>query len=156
MYGGSNIAYQSIGIAGLADATFTTGTGLETVKTWGFRGGFTHNWSPNWASAIYGAYGQLRYGANGAATICANMRAALALVGSCDPNFNLGVIGANVVWTPVKNLAFTADVNWTQLDQKNNATIVSPALAAVAKPGTVYQLKDQNAVNMLLRAQRNF
>jgi hypothetical protein len=161
LYGGSNIAYQSIGIAGLADATFTTGTGLETVKTWGFRGGFTHNWSPNWASAIYGAYGQLRYGANGAATICANMRsvsatAGLSLVGSCDPNFNLGVIGANVVWTPVKNLAFTADVNWTQLDQKNNATIVSPALAAVAKPGTVYQLKDQNAVNMLLRAQRNF
>ena len=161
LYGGSNIAYQSVGIAGLADATFSAGTGLETVKTWGFRGGFTHNWSPNWASAIYGAYGQLRYGANGAATICANMRsvsatAGLSLVGSCDPNFNLGVIGANVVWTPVKNLAFTADVNWTQLDQKNNATIVSPALAAVAKPGTVYQLKDQNAVNMLLRAQRNF
>jgi Porin subfamily len=78
------------------------------------------------------------------------------LVGSCDPNFNLGVIGTNVVWTPVKNLAFTADVNWTQLDQKNNATIVSPALAAVAKPLAVYQLKDQNAVNVLLRAQRNF
>jgi hypothetical protein len=29
-------------------------------------------------------------------------------------------------------------------------------LPAVAKPGAVYQLKDQNAVNMLLRAQRNF
>ncbi len=56
LYGGSGLpgAYQSIGIAGLADATFSAGTGLETVKTWGFRGGFTHNWSPNWASAIYG------------------------------------------------------------------------------------------------------
>jgi hypothetical protein len=68
----------------------------------------------------------------------------------------LGVIGANVVWTPVKNLALTADINWTQLDQKNSATIVAPTLPAVAKPGTVYQLKDQNSVNMLLRAQRNF
>jgi hypothetical protein len=161
LYGSSNIAYQSLGFAGLADATFSAGTGLETVKTWGFRGGFTHNWNPYWASAIYGGYGQLRYGTAGAATICANMRAApaaggLGLVGTCNPDFNLGVIGVNVVWTPVKNLAFTADVNWTQLDQKNDATIVSPALATVAKPGVVYQLKDQNAINMLLRAQRNF
>ncbi|HEX9589839.1 MAG TPA: porin [Terriglobales bacterium] len=158
LYGGSGLpgAYQSIGIAGLADATFSAGTGLETVKTWGFRGGFTHNWSPNWASAIYGGYGQLRYGNAGAATICNNARTLLGLVGTCSPDFNLGVIGANVVWTPVKNLAFTADVNWTQLDQKYSGTIVSPTLAAVAKPGVVYQLKDQNAVNMLLRAQRNF
>ena len=48
---------------GLADATFSgttaaTGTDLETVKTWGFRGGFTHNWSPNWATSIYGEIGR--------------------------------------------------------------------------------------------------
>jgi hypothetical protein len=156
LYGGSGIAYQSIGIAGLADATFSAGTGLETVKTWGFRGGFTHNWDPYWSTSIYGAYGQLKYG-NGAKTaICANAVTLLGLVGTCNPDFNLAVIGANIVWTPVKNLAFTADVNWTQLDQKYSGTIVPPALAAVAKPTALYELKDQNAVNVLLRAQRNF
>jgi hypothetical protein len=68
----------------------------------------------------------------------------------------MGVIGGNVVWTPVKNLAFTADVNWTRLDQKYDGTITA-GNAPVAKPGAVlYQLKDQDHVSMLLRAQRNF
>src|SRR5713101_1993600 len=31
----------------------------------------------------------------------------------------------DIVWTPV-NLAFTADVNWTRLDQKSSGTIASP------------------------------
>jgi hypothetical protein len=149
-------AYQSIGIFGLADATFSAGTGLETVKTWGFRGGYTHNWNPYWASAIYGGYGQLRYGSGGKAAICANAVVLLGLVGTCNPDFNLGVIGGNVVWTPVKNLAFTADVNWTHFDQKYSGTVVSPTLPVVAKPGVVYELKNQNQVNLLLRAQRNF
>jgi len=163
LYGSSNIAYQSLGFAGLADATFSgttaaTGTGLETVKTWGFRGGFTHNWSPNWATSIYSAYAQLHYGDAGKATICANAVALLGFVGTCNPNFNLGVIGGNIVWTPVQNLAFTADVNWTQLDQKYSGTISGPGTASlsVAKPAALYELKDQNFVSVLLRAQRNF
>jgi Porin subfamily len=156
LYGGSGSAYQSIGIAGLADAAFVTGSGLETVKTWGFRGGFTHNWDPYWSTSIYGAYGQLKYGNAGKTTICANAVTLLGLVGTCNPDFNLAVIGANIVWTPVKNLAFTADVNWTQLDQKYSGTIASPGTPAVAKPAALYEMKDQNSVNVLLRAQRNF
>ncbi len=92
----------------------------------------------------------------GSAAICANMVTMLSFVGTCNPNFNFAVIGFNTIWTPVKNLAFTFDVNWTQVDQKNDGTIVAPAVAAVAKPGAVYQLKDQNAVSALLRVQRNF
>ena len=157
-YGGTGLAgaYQSIGIFGLADATFSAGTGLSTVKTWGFRGGYTHNWNPYWASAIYGAYGQLQYSSAGKATICANAVALLGLVGACNPDFNLAVIGGNVVWTPVKNFAFTADVNWTHFDQKYSGTILSPLVTTVAKPGVVYQLKNQDQVNLILRAQRNF
>ena len=98
----------------------------------------------------------MKYGDAAKVTICTNARALLALTGNCNPDFNIAVIGANIVWTPVKNLAFTADVNWTQLDQKYDATIVPPALAAVAEPTALYQLKDQSAVNVLLRAQRNF
>src|SRR6266849_918235 len=96
LYGGSGSAYQSLGFAGLADATFTgtssaNGTGLETVKTWGFRGGFTHNWDPYWSTSIYGAYAQLKYGDAAKATICNNARALLLLSGNCYPDFNIGV-----------------------------------------------------------------
>ncbi|MCP3465695.1 MULTISPECIES: porin [unclassified Bradyrhizobium] len=157
MYSGSGIgAYQSVGIAGIADGVFTTGSSIESVKTWGFRGGYTHNWTPNVASGIYGGYGSVRYGDGGKTAICANAVTLLGLVGTCNPDFNFAVIGVNTVWTPVKNLAFTADVNWSHLDQKYSGTIASPGVAAAAKPAGVYELKDQSSVSMLLRAQRNF
>jgi Porin subfamily len=162
MYGGSGIgAYQSLGIGSVADAVYTGttaagGTGLQTVTTWGFRGGYTHNWNPNWASAIYGAYGALQYGGASKAAICANMVGLLALTGTCNPDFNVAVIGGNTVWTPVKNFAFTVDVNWTRLDQKYSGTVTAPAALGVSKPAAVYELKDQNNVSMMIRAQRNW
>ncbi|MDA9543660.1 MULTISPECIES: porin [unclassified Bradyrhizobium] len=160
IYGGSGIAYQSVGFAGIADGVFGSGTGIETVKTWGFRGGYTHNWSPNWSSGIYGAYASLRYGDASKALICANFAAALAPVAgsTCNPDFNLAVVGGNLVWTPVKGLAFTADVSYVWLDQKHSGVVTGANTAnlAVAKPAATYELKDQGNLQMLLRAQRNF
>jgi hypothetical protein len=34
----------------------------ETVKTWGFRDAYTHNWDPYWNTAIYGAYALAQFG----------------------------------------------------------------------------------------------
>ncbi len=154
--GSSSGAYQSTGFAGLADGVFGAATGIDTVKTWGFRGGYTHNWSPNWASGVYGGYAQLKYGDSGKALICTNF-AGIAVAGStCNPDFNFAVVGVNTVWTPVKGLAFTADLSWSRLDQKYSGAINSPGIASAAKPAAVYELKDQNSVSMLLRAQRNF
>src|SRR6266699_2114235 len=115
MFGGSSIAYQSLGFAAIADAVFTGGNGLtnsnlETVKTWGFP------------------------------------VSQLGLTGNCNPDFNIAVIGGNIVWTPVKNLAFTADVNWTHLDQKYSGTVFVTPPASLAKPTALYELKDQNSV----------
>jgi Porin subfamily len=156
MFSGSSTAYQSTGFAGLADGVFGTATGIDTVKTWGVRGGYTHNWSPNWASAVYGGYAQLKYGNTGKALICTNF-ATIAVAGStCNPDFAFSVLGVNTVWTPVKNLAFTADLSWSRLDQKYSGAIASPGIASAAKPAAVYELKDQNSVTMMLRAQRNF
>ncbi|WP_375160651.1 porin [Bradyrhizobium sp. RDT46] len=160
MYGGSGVAYQSLAFAGIADGVFGTGTGIDTVKTWGFRGGYTHNWAPGWASGIYGAYASLRYGDTGKALICANFAAGLApsAGATCNPDFNLAVIGGNIVWTPVKGLAFTTDVSYVWLDQKYSGTIsgANTANAAVAKPAATYELKDQGNLQVLFRAQRNF
>jgi hypothetical protein len=161
MYSGSGIgAYQSVGFAGIADGVFGAGGSIETVKTWGFRGGYTHNWSPYWVSAIYGGYAGLSYTSNAKALICANFAATLApsAGATCNPDFNFGVIGVNTVWTPVKNLAFTADLSWSRLDQKYSGTIsgANTAVATAAKPAAVYELKDQNSLTLLLRAQRTF
>jgi hypothetical protein len=84
------------------------------------------------------------------------MVANLALTGACNPDFNFGVIGINTVWTPVKGLAFTADLSYSFLDQKYSGTIASPGVAAAAKPAAIYELKDQNSLTLLLRANRVF
>jgi hypothetical protein len=166
LYGGSGVAYQSLGLASTADVTYSgttaaTGTSLESVKSWGFRGGFTHNWNPNWASAIYGAYASVRYGNNAKTAICSPLVATSivntnGLTGNCNPDFNVAVIGGNVIWTPVKNLAFTFDVSATQLDQKYSGIIAAPANLPPAKPAAFYELKDQTMVSALIRAQRNW
>jgi hypothetical protein len=60
-------------------------------------------------------------------------------------------------WTPIKNLTFSADLAWTHLDQKYSGTVTPAATLAVpAKPAATYDLKDQDSIVLLLRAQRNW
>lgn len=158
MYGGSRLAgaYQSIGFAQAPDTVFVSGSAQETVRTWGFRGAYTHNWDPNWNTAIYGAYAQVNFGPLGTASICANMVGLLALTGTCNPNFAIGQLGIITRWAPVKRMVFSADLNWSRLDQNYTGTITAPLVSSTAKPAALYELKDQNSITLLLRAQRNW
>jgi Porin subfamily len=163
MFGSSGSAYQSIGFAGLSDAVYTgtssaNGTGLELTSTWGFRGAFTHNWNPYWNTAVYGAYAGVRYDNTAKSIICGStaMGNLLTAGSTCNPDFNLGQAGVITRWTPVKNLTFSADVAWTHLDQKFSGFATLPALNGVAKPAATYELKDQDTVSLMLRAQRNW
>jgi hypothetical protein len=77
-------------------------------------------------------------------------------VTSCNPDYNIGQIGANLRWTPVRNLTFTTEAVYTMLDQKYAGTIALPASALLAKPAGDYTLKDQNTWTVMLRAQRTW
>jgi Porin subfamily len=160
MYGGSNLAgaYQSLGFAGVSDAVFANGTQQQLTTTYGARGAFTHNWDPYWNTAVYGSWSAVRYNATAKGLICGGAGfAELGITGAnCNPDFNISTVGLITRWTPVKNLTFSADVAWTHLDQKFTGTATTPAAAAIAKPAAVYQLKDQDSVSLLMRAQRNF
>jgi hypothetical protein len=164
IYGGTGVAglYQSIGFGNVADAVYVgtnnaNGSQLESVQTWGFRGAFTHNWDPYWNTAIYGAYAGVRYGTLGKNTICAFIAGAQAGVTNCNPDFNIGQVGIITRWTPVKNLTFSADFTWARLDQKYAGVWNAAQNNGVAKPGgPVYEIKDQDSLTLLLRAQRNW
>ncbi|OSI80335.1 porin [Bradyrhizobium canariense] len=163
MYGGTSApgAYQSVGLAGLSDSVFVTGAGQQLTTTYGFQGGYTHNWDPHWNSSVYGGLGAVRYNNTAKGYICGAVVASLALstgLAGCNPDFNYGVVGLVTRWTPVKNLSFTADLAYVMLDQKyaSGSTVALPLQASIAKPGTAYELKDQNALTLLLRAQRNW
>jgi hypothetical protein len=160
MFGGSSIAYQSVGFAFAGDTAYVPGGPQETVKTWGFRGGYTHNWDPYWNSSIYGAYAGTNFGTVVKTSLCGVGGVGgtfnVAGVTNCDPNFNIAQLGFVTRWTPVKNLTFSADFNWTHLDSKMAGTFAYGGAGAIAKPAAVYELKDQDSLTLLLRAQRNW
>jgi hypothetical protein len=155
MFGGTSApgAYESVGLAAAADGVFATGTQIETVKTWGFRGAYNHNWDAYWNSAIYGAYAQLQYGNNTKTLICGGLAVLAPTITNCDPNFNVAQIGIITRWTPVKNLTFSFDTVWTKFAGTFNT---GAAILGVGKPAAIYELKDQNTVTALARVQRNF
>jgi len=167
-FSGTNVAgaYQSIGLGVAPDSVFVTGGQQQLVQTWGMRGAFVHNWNPYWNTSIYGAYAQIMYNSTAKTAICGpagngvggSFGAVFGTAGltSCNPDYNIAQIGTQTQWTPVKNLTFTADLTWQHLDQKYAGTITYPGSASIGKPAAVYELKNQDAVTLLLRAQRNW
>jgi hypothetical protein len=163
IYGSTSLtgAYQSVGFGFAPDTVFATGTSQQLVQTWGMRGAFTHNWDAFWNTSLYGAYAGVRYNDTSKALICGvggvggSFRSAGSVITACDPNYNIGQLGLITRWTPVKNLTFSADLTYTNLDQKMAGTLNAPS-AAIGKPAATYELKDQNTVLLLLRAQRNW
>lgn len=163
MYGGTGVAgaYQSLGIGGASDAVFVAGAGQELTTTYGFNGGYTHNWDPHWNTSIFGAWAAVRYNNTAKGYICGAFVTSLALssgTAGCNPDFNYAVVGTRTGWTPVKNLTFSAELAYMMLDQKyaSGSTVTLPLQASIAKPAATYELKDQNSLVLLLRAQRNF
>ena len=164
IYGGTNLAgaYQSVGFGIAPDTVFAAGGEQQLVQTWGMRGGYTHNWNPFWNTSIYGAYAQVHYNDEAKSLICGpggfggSFQRTFGIgVTSCNPDYNIAQLGTITRWTPVKNLTFSADFTYTHLDQKMEGTVVNSS-AGIGKPPAVYELRDQDTVLLLLRAQRNW
>jgi hypothetical protein len=162
MFGGSSIGYQSVGFGATTDAVylpaFAGGDGsLHLTESYGIRGAFNHSWDAHWTTSLYGSYSAVRYDGTAKAYICANYTTPAKAVSadySCNPDYNVSQLGIVTRWTPVKNLTFSAEVQWFHLDQKFTGT--ATLAAAAPKPTAVYEFKDQNAVQLQVRAQRNF
>ena len=179
MFGGSGSGYQSVGFGATTDGVYFPGAagtgGIQLTTAWGLRGAFNHNWNPNWSTSLFGSYSAVRYdgGANdninGLGTTTAKGAYCAAFAGShggqaavgnqagnytCNPDFNVSQLGAVTRWTPVKNLTFSAEVQWFHLDQKMSGSSVFTATAP--KPNALYEFKDQDTFLLQVRAQRNF
>ncbi|MFG3594738.1 porin [Bradyrhizobium sp. RDI18] len=163
MYGGTGLggAYQSVGLAGVSDSVFVTGSDQQLTTTYGFNGAYTHNWNPFWNTAVYGAWAAVRYNSTAKGYICGAFVGTLGLSSGatgCNPDFNYSVVGLITRWTPVKNMTFSADIAYVMLDQKyaSGSTVNLPVQTGIAKPAATYELKDQNSLQMMLRVQRNW
>ncbi|MBI5318922.1 porin [Bradyrhizobium sp.] len=167
MFGGSNIAYQSVGFGATTDAVYLPvingGTGdLKLTEAFGVRGAFNHNWNAYWITSLNGSASWVRYGGSvGDLTSAKGQYCAAYTAGkvvsadySCNPNYAVYQLGVVTRWTPLKNLTFSAEVQYLRLDQNFIGTAV--LTPAAPKPTAVYQFRDQDAVQLQLRVQRNF
>ena len=164
IFGGTGAAgaYQSIGFGATTDAVYLPvangGDGsLHLTEAFGMRGAFNHNWDAYWSSSLYGSYSAVRHDDAAKAFICANYTTpakAVSVDYVCNPDFNVSQLGLLTRWTPVKNLTFSAEVQWFHLDQKFQGTaVLGPA---APKPSARYEFKDQDAFHLQVRVQRNF
>jgi hypothetical protein len=174
VYAPAGIQFGGTGVAGTAANPGGDGS-IKLVEAYGIRGAFNHNWDPYWSSSLFGSASAVRYnGAGPVATAlltgdlnsakgqwCAAYIASNKLTAantsadfSCNPDYNVFQLGVVTRWTPVKNLTFSAEVQYFHLDQKfGGAATLTPS---APKPTAVYEYKDQDTVSLNVRVQRNF
>jgi hypothetical protein len=131
---------------------------IHLTEAFGFRGAFNHNWDPYWSTSLFGGLGFVRYDGVAKANLCASI--ALVVPGqnvsyTCNPNFDVSMLGVVTRWTPVKNLTFSAEALWTHLHDGFSGVsgLFSPG---APQPVQNWAFKDQNTVSFNVRAQRNF
>ena len=154
---GNNNGIRSLGFGATTDGVYTPGGAIQLTEAYGVRGAFNHNWSPTWSSSLFGSYSAVRYNGNATAAYCNTYGAAVAgrnVTYTCNPDFNVMQVGLVTRWTPVRNLTFSAEVQYFRLDQ--NFTGSATLTPAAPKPTAVYQYRDQDTILLNVRAQRNF
>ena len=159
-------SYQSFASLNLYDGVYGNGGGIEKTKAWGFRGGYEHNWSPEWQTSVYGSYTKVDYNNNASALICGRQLQAIgALTGgaaangyTCNPDFAIWQVGTRTAWTPVKNLTLSGEVLYTTLDQSNTGSITTTGANLIGgfKPAGTYDYKDQGIVSGQFRVRRTW
>jgi hypothetical protein len=154
---------NSLAFGATTDGTFLPiaagGDGsIHLTEAFGFRGAFNHNWDPYWSTSLFGGLGFVRYDGVAKANLCASI--ALVVPGqnvsyTCNPNFDVTMLGVVTRWTPVKNLTFSAEALWTHLHDGFSGVsgLFSPG---APQPVQNWAFRDQDTVSFNVRAQRNF
>src|SRR5436309_7635368 len=99
LFGGGN----TVALGVITDGVFVNGGQFDLTTTWTAGGGWEHFWLPNFSTAVYGTYTQVRYGDNvinsglfcnglpaGGVTTAQNISQISS--GRCDPGFNFWTV----------------------------------------------------------------
>jgi hypothetical protein len=159
--GGDAGAYNTFAVASLFDAIYSPGNALELTTGWGFRGAYVHNWTPNWESSVFGSYSKVDYNTNATAAYCANAAALVGLntatrTGTCNPDFAIWQVGTRTAWTPVRNLTFSGEVMYSNIETNNTGTLTTTTSPVGFKPAGTYRYEDQGIWSGNLRVRRTW
>ncbi|WP_213771665.1 porin [Bradyrhizobium sp. dw_78] len=136
-------------------------SGIDLTTSWGVRGAFNHNWDPYWSSSLFGGIAGVSYDSAGKDLWCTAYFKATSNGGAgittCDPGFTLAEVGVTTRWTPVKNLTFSNEIMYAQLDGNMRGAVTGTVTSAFPINAGTYNFKNQQGnVSVEFRAQRNF
>src|SRR5262249_4589413 len=118
--------------------------------------GYEHFWVPNVSTTLYSTYSQTRY--NNAVIesrgFCTGQN--ISVSGTCDPGFNLWIIGTHTDWYPVAGFPLAVEVNCTRVGTAFDGQTVSLAKSVGLRPTGSYTAKDQGIIAVGFRAVRSF
>ncbi|MDB5616928.1 porin [Tardiphaga sp.] len=144
LFNGNNVA-----LGNYMDAVFAspvgggTGTDLQLATDFGARLFFEHYWNPAWRTSLWGSYA--RHENTGAGNALMVARYNSTFVGSAltgDANFSISAVGSRTAWTPVKNLTFSAEIQYAFVQTGLSGTLNTAGftnktgLASVGGQGT--------------------
>jgi hypothetical protein len=130
---------------------------IHLTEAYGIRGAFNHNWNPNWSSSVFGGAGWVRYDETARTEYC--LVYALAAPGqgrtyTCNPNYSISMLGGVIRWTPVKNLALSAEMIWTHLNTGfSGNSIFTPG---APQPIQLWTYHNQDTLSLNVRVARVF
>src|ERR1700742_1176824 len=170
--GGSfyNIHNANFGVGGtealgaISDGVFGGAgqTGIQLTNSWGARTAYNHNWDPFWSSSLFAGVVSLNYGNTAKNLWCHTYSLAATPAGNinnitnCDPGFTLWQVGTVTRWTPVKNLTFSGEVMYSELDTNMRGSVFGSQTSAFPTSVGTYTFKNQGTVEAEFRVQRNF
>jgi hypothetical protein len=168
--GGSNLgsgglfgAGNTVALGVISDGVFVNGGQFELTTAWSAGGGWEHFWLPNFSTAVYGTYTQVRYNdtvINSGLFCASNGAVAQSIIPAsgvrCDPGFNYWSVGAVTNWYPVAGFRLAVDVLYARIESAFDGQTVSLAKTTGARPTGLYTAKDQGILAVTFRAQRSF
>jgi hypothetical protein len=101
---------------------FGAGAGLQLSTDWSARIFYEHYWNPAWRTSLYGVYARHENTGTGNAILMNRYNAAFGGGITGDANYSIYQIGSRTAWTPVKNLTFSAEVQYAHMESGMSGT----------------------------------
>jgi hypothetical protein len=101
----------------------TGAAGLQLANDFGARLFYEHYWNPNWRTSLYGVYARHENTGTGNAIMLASYNRAFGGGLTGDANFTVYQIGSRTAWSPVKNLTFSAEIQYAWMDSGLSGTL---------------------------------
>jgi hypothetical protein len=131
---------------------------FKTNKAYAIAGGLNHNWSPTWQTNVFGSW--MRFDAPGVAQYTVPTTVATLADGSAGTttglvDFDEYRVGANVIWTPVKEFLIGVEALYIRVDPRERVAV--PLTTAAGDPtGTFRSTGSEDTWEGRLRVQRDF